>query len=190
MDKITVSKEQFNKLIKLQDEFTVNEPLYIQKTTAENIMAAKVLCKELSYELMKMQNLLDETETAFYDKEINTAIDLAPEYVHLAKEIKEYTLMIEDYLAGSISTLIAATEISSFVVTATSDEIQKVIDKNFKICPVMSIGFRDGNYALLFGEDEESIDIEPFIFGKGKAEDYEYAKQFIETFLDLEKVEE
>ena len=189
MDKIKITKEQFIRLLGIRAAFPVREGSRVQETVAENISEANRLCKGLGYDLMDLQDLLYDTEEAFYSSDTESALSTMAEYASIARGIVEYAQMIEDYLAGAIEKFSEITEPSTLVITAKNEEIQETIDRNFEICPVMSIGFMDGSFALLFGEDEDRIDIEPFIFAKGQAEDYDEAMRFIEGFLDLEQME-
>lgn len=191
MNKIKLTENQFKNLVELGAALSVSEPEYIQENTGENIRAAIRLCKELTLELNDLQNTLDDTMYALSEKKIDESIAKMTEYTQIAKAVKEDAATIENYLAGSISKFIEISKAEeTFIVTATSEEIQKVIDTNFEICPVMSVGYKDGVYALLFGEDDDTIDIEPFIFAEGNEDDYDKAQRFIETFLDLEEMYE
>lgn len=189
MNKIKITKEQFNNLIKLQSALPVTDAKSTMGKTAENILEAKTICSGLDFEVNELYDKIHDAECHLYDKNIGAAIGAMGEYIDKIQEIQKDIKGIANYLAASITTLIDATEISTFTVTAKSEEIQQVIDKSFEICPVMSIGFKDGIYALLFGEDEKSIDLEPFVFARGEEDDYETARQFIEGFLDLEDID-
>lgn len=189
MNKIKITKNQFNNLIKLQSVLPVTDATNTMGKPAENMLEAKTICSGLDFEVNELYDKIHDAECHLYDKNIGAAIGAMGEYIDKIQEIQKDIKDIANYLAASISTLIDATEISTFTVTAKSEEIQQVIDTNFEKCPVMSIGFKDGVYALLFGEDEESIDIEPFIFARGDEDDYETARHFIEGFLDLEDID-
>ena len=187
MNKIKLSANQYNKLIKLEAALPVSNPQQIQETAGENIRAAINLCKALALEINDLENFLNDTLYALVKKNIDFSVATMTEYTHIAKTVKEDAKAIANYLAGSISKFIEVAETEeSFTVIASREEIQSVIDKNFEIYPVMSLGYNEGSYALLFGEDDETIEIKPFIFAKGRKEDYEQVQRFIETFLDLE----
>ena len=164
MNKIKITNEQLNKLVKLQSVLPVTDANSTMGKTAENILEAKTICSGLDFEVNELYDKIQDAEYCFYDKNIGGTIDKMGEYVDKIQELQKDINDIANYLAASITSLIDATEITTFTVTATNEEIQQVIDKSFEKFPVMSIGFKDGVYALLFGEDEESIDIEPFVF--------------------------
>lgn len=191
MNNIKLTTSQFYQLIKLSSELPVNDAADVRETMGENIRDAIRLCKELSLELSDIENTLNNAMYALVDKRLDDVINGITKYTDLAKTIKEDTTIIENLLAGSISKFIEISEPeNSLNIIVSKEEIQATIDKNFEIYPVMSVGYHDGNFALIFGEEEFSIDTEPFIFAKGKEEDYDEAQRFIETFLDLEEIEE
>ena len=190
MNKIKITNHQFSTLTRLQSILSAGTPDDIQENTCENIKAAVQLCKSLTLELDQLQNLLDDTLDELYENNINAAISNMSEYTKLTNEIKTDTAMMENYISGSLTKFTDVAEIAEpFILIVTKEEIKQTIDRNFEICPVMSLGFKDGDYALLFGEDENTIDIEPFIFAKGNKEDYDAVQRFIETFLDLEEID-
>ena len=187
MCKIIISKEQYKRLTGLQNERPISKAERLQKTTAENIMSAKYLLEDMEERLQDLSYAISEFEAAIYDHELDGMINRMTEYVRLIRALEADTKEAGDYLAGSVTRFMETTALSAFTVIRSEAEIKLKIDQSFENTNVMSIGYKDGEYALLFGEDEETVNEEPFIFAKGGEECYDEARKFIETFLDLEE---
>lgn len=190
MNKIKLSRNQFESLDHLSTEVPVCEPIYIRESTFENINDAIKLCNALRFEIGDLENMLNDILYAIKDRGIDDAISKLRDSASIVKTIREDAKFTENYLAGGISKFLEASEIGdSFKVIAKNDEIKSYIERNFEILPVMSLGYSEGRFALIFGEDDDNIAVNPLIFAQGNQEDYERAQQFIETFLDLEKID-
>lgn len=187
MNKLTISKENYSKIIELQNNLTVNNIENIKLTTGENIMLAKYTLEDIAEKIQTLQEAIYDFETAIFDKDVDEMVAKMTEYTRLISELKQDVDETQDYIAGSVSGFEQTVIPSEFTVIVSEEEIKSEIESSFDESKVMSIGFNDGEFALLFGEDEESIDLHPFIFAKGKQEDYDEARKFIEQFLDMEE---
>lgn len=189
MEKIYISKEQLTTLIKLQSELSAYDLCSAEPTTGENLMRAEEIARNSAFDLSDLQDALTSTGFAIRDKNINGIIKNMAQYVKLMKTIKEDMQIIENHLAASVSKFLEVTELyNGLELVATDDEIQNALDDGFEQFPVMSVGYKDGIFALLFGEDENSIDIEPFVFAKGTEENFDEAEEYIESFIDIDEV--
>jgi len=188
MEKIYISKEQLTTLIKLQSELSAYDLYSAEPTTGENLMRAEEIARNSAFDLSDLQDALTSTGFAIRDKNINGIIKNMAQYVKLMKTIKEDMQIIENHLAASVSKFLEVTELyNGLELVATDDEIQNALDDGFEQFPVMSVGYKDGVFALLFGEDENSIDIEPFVFAKGTEENFDEAEEYIEKFIDIDE---
>ncbi|MBQ1186712.1 MAG: hypothetical protein IIX54_03385 [Clostridia bacterium] len=187
MNKIIISKQNYNKVMALQNKMPVKNDEKVGKTTAENIMSAKILLEEMAERIEAIQEAIYDFETAIFDKDVDEMVAKMSEYTNLMAEIKQNADQAEDYIAGSITTFAQTTAPSEFTVIVPEEEIKQAIESNFDTVHVMSLGFKDGEFALLFGEDEDTIDRPPFVFAKGEEHNYSEAQKFIEQFLDMEE---
>ena len=186
MNKLIISKQNYNKVLALQNKMPVNNAKSIGKTTAENIMSAQILFEEMAERIEALQEAIYDFETAIFDKDVDEMVAKMSKYTGLIAEIKQTANQAENYIAGSIATFAETTTPSQFTVIVSDEEIKQAIESNFSDINVMSLGYKDGEFALLFGEDEETIDRPPFVFAKGEEHNYSEAQKFIEQFLDME----
>ena len=70
------------------------------------------------------------------------------------------------------------------------DSSAEVITEMTNIYDVMGVGYCEGNYALLFGDDEDSYESDPFIFAKGEESEYDSVMGYINDLIDAEILEE
>lgn len=188
MEKIIITKEQYNHLVELLNYLPIKNADNIQENTAQNLISAKYLLEEMTEKIEVLKDAIDDFEDAIYDHDLEEMINKMTNYTHVVRELKNDAEIAEDYISGSITRFVEATTLSDFTVIVSEDQIREAIDRNLTDTRVMSVGYKDGEYALLFGEDEDTIDIEPFVFAKGREECYDQARKFIESFLDLEEV--
>ena len=186
MNKLRIDTQLYKRLIGLQSRISGYDEAEVAENFADNIEGAQRSCRELEFILSDLQNAINGADYAVYDKEIERGVENMEQYVKSLGELEEEISLLKGYLAGTIKTLSEITEPSRFVVTVSNEEIERVLDETYEKYQLMSLGYNDGKYALLFGNDEESIEEEPFVFATGREDEYEEVRKFIETFLDLE----
>ena len=187
MDKIIITKEQHQQLTVLQRRLPAGSAANLPQTTMENVMSAKLQLDELAEHLELLHNAIDEFEIAIYDHDTKEMVSQMAAYTRLTQALKSDAEVVGNFIAGSITRFLEATTPSSFTVIVPDAEIREAIDQHFAHCNVMSLGYQDGSFALIFGEDENSAAQPPFVFAKGAEECYEEARHYIETFLDMEE---
>lgn len=187
MEKIILTKDQYRRLEEIQRMVSVKKIENLQATTAENLISAKYLLEEISRRIDRILAAIDEFETAVFDHDPEEMIRQITRCVQLNGEWKRDAETAEDFLAGSVARFLEATTPSDFTVIVPEEEIRRVINENFDTETLMSVGWREGWFALIFGPDEETIDRPPFVFAKGREACYNEARAFIETFLHQEE---
>ena len=184
MEKIKITREQREHLAALLDFMPTPEEEFLEKNTAEALYSAKCLLDEMEENIEALRDAVFDFETAIFDQNLDEMLNKLAEYVHLARRLCLNAQSTEGFIAGSLTRFIETT--SDFTVTVNEEEIKKVLDREFVFDRVMSVGYKDGEYALLFGADEETIDRPPFIFAKGSEDCYDEAREYIEGLLDME----
>lgn len=187
MDKIIITKEQHHQLTALQRRLPAGSAANLPQTTMENVMSAKLQLDELAGHLELLRNAIDEFETAVYDRDPKEMVRQMAAYTCLAQALKSDADVVGNFIAGSITRFLEVTTPSSFTVIVPDAEIRTAIDQHFAHCNVMSLGYQDGSFALIFGEDESAAAQPPFVFAKGAEECYDEARRYIEAFLDMEE---
>ena len=190
MNRLRIDTELYKRLISLPSKISGHDEAEAADNFADNIEGAERSCRNLEFILSDLQNAINSADYAVYDKEIERGVESMEQYITSLSELEEEVASLKNYLAGSIKAVAEITEPSRFVVTASSEEIERVLDETSDRYQIMSLGYNDGKYALLFGNDEESIEEEPFVFAVGREDEYEEVRRFVETFLDLEDPDE
>ena len=190
MNRLRIDTELYKRLISLPSKISGHDEAEAADNFADNIEGAERSCRNLEFILSDLQNAINSADYAVYDKEIERGVESMEQYITSLSELEEEVASLKNYLAGSIKAVAEITEPSRFVVTASSEEIERVLDETHDKYQIMSLGYNDGKYALLFGNDEESIEEEPFVFAVGREDEYEEVRRFVETFLDLEDPDE
>ena len=190
MNRLRIDTELYKRLISLPSKISGYDEAESADNFADNIEGAERSCRNLEFILSDLQNAINSADYAVYDKEIERGVESMEQYITSLSELEEEVASLKNYLAGSIKAVAEITEPSRFVVTASSEEIERVLDETSDRYQIMSLGYNDGKYALLFGNDEESIEEEPFVFAVGREDEYEEVRRFVETFLDLEDPDE
>ena len=190
MNRLRIDTELYKRLISLPSKISGYDEAEAADNFADNIEGAERSCRNLEFILSDLQNAINSADYAVYDKEIERGVESMEQYITSLSELEEEVASLKNYLAGSIKAVAEITEPSRFVVTALSEEIERVLDETSDRYQIMSLGYNDGKYALLFGNDEESIEEEPFVFAVGREDEYEEVRRFVETFLDLEDPDE
>ena len=187
MKKEMITQQQYATLKDLVAEMPLTAEAEVRETTGDNFRQAQFYCEDLIDQMEELRDGMDEFEYAIYGRDIALAIDKMATTVHRMKEIQTDVATLANYITGAVVKLLDTVEPSSFVVTASEEEIQQAIDEYLVGETGMSIGYRNGDFALCFGKDGAEHYEEVFFFAKGQEEDYEEARCFIETFLDLEE---
>ena len=190
MNRLRIDTELYERLISLPSKISGYDEAESADNFADNIEGAERSCRDLEFILSDLQNAINSADYAVYDKEIERGVESMEQFITSLSELEEEVASLKNYLAGSIKAVAEITEPSRFVVTASSEEIERVLDETSDRYQIMSLGYNDGKYALLFGNDEESIEEEPFVFAVGREDEYEEVRRCVETFLDLEDPDE
>ena len=82
------------------------------------------------------------------------------------------------------------TQCTEYELILSDEEINEIIEQNFKPDTTMSVGYRDGQFALLFCEVVDEVEKEEAflvkVFATGDAAAYDAVEAYINKFMDCE----
>lgn len=188
MKKIILHSGLYNKLDSLCEVMSIGKEDKTDVKVADNLRKLYNVSNYLAGEYGEFSDRTDDVLSALYDKDFVTGIeglmDLVAKISGLRSELDE----LNDALKGTLISLRALTEPSSFKPLYCENDVRAAIDNGLEKTDFMSLGYNNGRYALLFEVDENDHTqlAPPFIFAEGGPSDLDEARAYIENFFDME----
>ena len=191
MMKIELYADLFGKLNSLCETMHLDADATAPCKMAEHLREVRRMCDWLSEEADTLSNQADEALDELYDKNFTSGIDMLSKMVTQLDELRDTVEIIHSQLANTLCALRELTAPAGWLPTCTDAQIQQCIDEGFTLTNSMSLGYQNGQYALLFEKEENGEELvkEPFVIGVGREADYEEVRAFVEQFLDMEEWE-
>lgn len=188
MDKIKVYADLFGRLQALCETMQVGVEACAPRKLAEHLNEVYRMGDMLSDGADALCDGANEALDALRYQNFIGGIDALSAMVEQMRDLKASVDTAYDELAHTLCALRALLEPAGWSPIRTDDEIRQAIDEGFELTNVMSLGYRDGQYALLFeeAEDDEALVADPFLIALGGEEDYDEIRAFVEQFMDME----
>ena len=192
MKKNELSADLFGKLNSLCETMHLDADATAPCKMAEHLRETRRMSDWLSGEADTLSNQADEALDELYDRNFAGGIDMLSKMVTQLDELRDTVEIIHSQLANTLCALRELTAPAGWLPTCTDAQIRQYIDEGFALTNVMSLGYQNGQYALLMEKDEngEELVLKPFVIGVGRDEDYDEVRAFVEQFLDMEECEE
>lgn len=189
MNKIKIDKKLYNKLNDLCESLKLETESKTDSTAAECLKEVYRVGSIMTDEAQTLIDAVDDALADLYNRNFEIAIEELSTGVKEISNLRESLDMITANLSNGLNLLRDLLEPNGWTLTCTADEIQEAIDKGFSLTDSMALGYKDGEFALLFDKSEEdgTLVCPPFIIATGDQEHYEEVQKYVESFLDMEE---
>lgn len=186
MDKILLNASQSAiideccKKLDITDDYESNTTLYDSVTDMEHI------CKDFHYNLNKLQDALMDIKLSIADHDTEKLVQALKEMSGLIPEFSQDINTISKSTADAVASFKSASEKIGFMLLYDDKYIKQLIDDNLKGDSIMSVGYKDGEFALIFCEVIDDIEQPPFlinVIAKGEKDSYDDVQAYIERVL-------
>jgi len=185
MSKIQMVAVLYGKLMALCNQLRVEEDACEVATTMENLQSTQTLCHYLAEDVRTLADMAGEVEGALYEQDLSAAVGALSDFVDRFRELQGDMHTLRDYVQRSAVSFHHAVEPVGFAPLCTDEEMESVIAEHFQRDSVMSLGYKDGQYALIFGDGEQES--EPYVFAVGSGDEDALARAYIERFIEVEE---
>ncbi len=189
MEKITLYADLYEKLNELCEAMGVADDAKPPHKMAEHLREADRMSSILADEAQTMADHTCDALDTLYEKDFVGGIKALSAMVSQVDEMRDSLDRIRADVANALCSLRELTESAGWTPTRTGEEIQAFLDEGFELAETMSLGYHDGEFALLFENEPESGEfvLEPFVVARGNEDCYEEVRKFIEQFMDMEE---
>lgn len=188
MNKILLNNSQSRiiddccKKLDIKHDYEANTTLY------DNVINLERICKTLQYDLDDFQDVLTDVQLSIVDHDIEKLVQGLKEMTDFISGLSQDINAINESTKDAVAKFKAISENNGFILLYDDKHIKQLIDDNFKEDTTMSVGYKDGEFALMFCEIIDEIEQPPFsinVIAKGEREAYDDVQTYIERFLDL-----
>ena len=168
------------KKLDIKDDYESNTTLYDSVTDMEHI------CKDFHYNLNKLQDALMDIKLSIADHDTEKLVQALKEMSGLIPEFSQDINTIRKATTDAVASFKSASEKIGFILLYDDKHIKQLIDDNFKGDSTMSVGYKDGEFALIFCEVIDEIEQPPFsinVIAKGEKDSYDDVQAYIEKFF-------
>lgn len=189
MEKIKLFADLYSKLTALCEAMRVTEDAKAPNKMAEHLREARRMTGILANETDKMEECAEDALDQLYEKNFVDGIASLSVMVEQVQQMRESVDKIYADLAHTLCALRELTESAGWNPVCTDEEICAAIDEGFELTNVMSLGYYDGTFALLFekGGESEDLVMPPVVIAVGDEECYDDVRYYIEQFMDMEE---
>ncbi len=189
MNKLKINTILFEKLNELCDRMQVDPIAKSNYKMAEHLRQIHYISNDLTNDLNAMSDNVDDILGALYHKDFVVGIDLLSKAADQAAELQDSINTICDELANALTALRELVEPDTWKPLHTDEEMKKVLNESFDLTNSMSLGYQNGQYALLFEKSDgsEELVIPPVIVAIGGENDINEVRAYIESFMDMEE---
>ena len=189
MNKILLNNSQSRiiddccKKLDIKHDYETNTTLYDSVTDMEHI------CKYFQYELNEFQDVLMDIKLSAADHNIEKLVQGLKEITDLIPEFSQNINTISKATTDAVTSFKSASKEICLTMLYDDKHIKQLIDDNFKEDTTMSVGYKDGEFALIFCEIIDEIEQPPFsinVIAKGEKESYDDVQAYINRLLDFE----
>ena len=171
------------KKLDIKHDYEANTTLY------NNVINLERICKNLQYDLNDFLDVLTDVQLSIVDHDIEKLVQGLKEMTDFIPELSQDINTINESTKDAVASFIATSEKIGFSLLYDDKHIKQLIENNFKENTTMSVGYKDGEFALMFCEIIDEIEQPPFsinVIAKGEREAYDYVQAYINRLLDFE----
>jgi len=188
MEKITLYADLYEELNGLCETMGVAADAMSPHKPAEHLREVDRMSSILSDEAQTMVDHTGDALDTLYEKNFIGGIRALSAMVKQVDDMHESLDHIRTNLAHALCSLREITQSANWTPTRTGEEIEAYLDEGFELVNTMSIGYRDGEFALLFENELNSGEflLEPFVVARGTEDCYDEVRAYVEQFMDME----
>ena len=189
MEKIKINTNLFRKLNTLCENMQIPANAKADRKMAEHLRQLYHTSSYMADDLNVFADRVDDILSALYVKDFTNGISLLSDAVEQTEELQESLEAMCNELAGSLAALRQLIEPAGWKAVRTDEEVKKIIEDGFSVTNSMSLGYENGQYALLFEESEtdSTMVLPPYVVAIGGEDDYKYVRAYIESFMDMDE---
>lgn len=190
MSIVKLTPEQIEKLMTSCQKLGVGFDFVPNEKFGEALLRLQNICDCLSYGVDELSDTVSDLDMAGYDRNFDEVVN---GFEKMTNNLEEMLADIDDITKAAQNALAAfrdLTQCTEYELILSDEEINEIIEQNFKPDTTMSVGYRDGQFALLFCEVVDEVEKEEAflvkVFATGDAAAYDAVEAYINKFMDCE----